>query len=266
MSLFWGFLKQLHRYRAVIATMAMQEIRNKYAATLGGALWAVINPLLTILVYWFVFSHLLIAQPVGKVSYLVYFCAGLIPWLTMGDTLTASTNAITANRHLVKKMVFPTEILPVVYLVTNLITHSILLVIFLIILWLSGVSLSIFNLQVLYYVAALSTFSVGLSWMLSSISVFFRDTAMILGVFLNIWFWFTPVIWIFERAPTQYVPLVKFNPMFYIIDGYRGSFVYHVPFWQNYGLGIYFWVTSLALCIVSGIVFRRLKPEFADVI
>ncbi len=266
MSALLNFLKRLYKYRTVIATMALQEIKNRYIGTLGGVFWTIINPLLIILVYWFVFSMGLKVQPVGNVPFIVYFCAGLIPWMTFNDTLTTNTNAIAQNSYLVKKMVFPTEILPIVNLTANLITHCILLIILSVIIAFSRISFSVFNLQFLYYLAALCIFCMGLSWTLSSINVFFRDTAVILGVITNIWFWLTPIVWIIEMLPSDYQPFIKLNPMFYIVDGYRKSFIYHTPFWENYGLGLYFWGTSLIFFIIGGMVFKRLKPEFADVL
>lgn len=266
MSALLNFLKRLYKYRTVIATMALQEIKNRYVGTLGGIFWSLINPLLIILVYWFVFSLGLKVQPIGNVPFIVYFCAGLIPWMTFSDTLMTNTNTLSQNSYLVKKMVFPTEILPIVNLAANLITHCILLIILSIILAFSGILFSIFNLQFLYYLAALCIFCIGLSWLLSSINVFFRDTAVILGVITNIWFWLTPIVWIIEMMPSDYRSFIRLNPMFYIVDGYRRSFIYHIPFWENYGLGIYFWSISFIFFIIGGMVFRKLKPEFADVL
>jgi ABC-type polysaccharide/polyol phosphate export permease len=153
-----------------------------------------------------------------------------------------------------------------VNLTANLITHCILLIILSVILAFSGISFSIFNLQFLYYLAAMCIFSIGLSWLLSSMNVFFHDTAVILGVITNIWFWLTPIVWIIEMLPSDYRFFIKLNPMFYIVDGYRNSFIYHAPFWENYRLGIYFWSISFIFFIIGGMVFRKLKPEFAGVL
>lgn len=266
MSALVNFLKRLYQYRSVIATMAIQEIKNRYIGTLGGIVWSIISPLLMIFVFWFVFSVGLRVQPMGDVPFIVYFCAGLIPWLTFSDTLMTNTNALTQKSYLIKKMVFPTEILPIVNLTASLITHGIMLMIFFVILLFSGISFSVINFQFLYYLIAMCIFSIGLSWLLSSINVFFRDTAVILGVITNLWFWLTPIVWVIEMLPSDYWFFIKLNPMFYIIDGYRNSFIYHIPFWKDFGLGIYFWGISLMFFIIGGMVFRRLKPEFADVL
>jgi lipopolysaccharide transport system permease protein/teichoic acid transport system permease protein len=266
MSALLNFLRRIYKYRSVIAAMALQEVKNKYIGTLGGIVWSIINPLLIIFVYWFVFSMGLKVQPIGNVPFIVYFCAGLLPWLTFSETLTTNTNTLSQKSYLIKKMVFPTEILPIVNLTANLITHVIMLTIFFIILMFSGISFSLINLQFLYYLMALCIFSIGLSWLLSSVNVFFPDTTVILGVITNIWFWLTPIVWIIEMLPSDYHVFIKLNPMFYIVDGYRKSFIYHTPLWEDYGMGVYFWGISLILFIVGGMIFRRLKPEFADVL
>jgi lipopolysaccharide transport system permease protein/teichoic acid transport system permease protein len=259
-----NFLRGLYRHRTLVATMAVQEIRNRYVGTMAGVVWSVVNPLAMIVVYTFVFSKMLRAQPVGDVPYLVYFMAGLVPWLTFSETLLTGTNSISNYAYLAKKMVFPTEIVPVVVLVANLITHGILLGILAIIIAANRVSFSPWNLQVVYYLLALSVFTIGLSWLLSSLSVFLRDTGMIVGVALNIWMWVTPVIWLTDWLPPGYAPWIVLNPMYYIVDGYRRTFVYAQPFWENYGLGLYFWGVSLFFLFVGASVFRKLKPDFAE--
>ena len=261
-----SFLKHIYTYRFIIRTMAVQEIRQRYAGTLAGSLWFVVNPLLTILVYWFVFSVGLRVQPVGNVPFIIVFSAALIPWMTFSEILTTSTNSIAANAHLVTKMVFPTEILPFINLVASLIAHGVMLIILLMLLFFNGISFSFFNFQFFYYLFALLVFSIGLSWLFSSINVFYRDTSVILSVIINIWFWLTPIVWGIEMLPERYRFFIKLNPMFYVVDGYKNSFVYHIPFWYNYMVGIYFWGISLLLFAVGGLVFRKLKSEFADVL
>ncbi|MBF0518193.1 MAG: ABC transporter permease [Nitrospirae bacterium] len=261
-----NFLRKLYKYRTVIATMALQEIKDKYLGTLGGVLWSVINPLLIIFVYWLVFSLGLKVRPIGDAPFIVYFCAGLIPWMTFSDTLVANTVVLSKKSYLIKKMVFPTEILPIVNLISNLISHGIMLIIYIAILLHSGISLSLMNLQFMYYLFALCIFSLGLSWLLSAINVFFPDTSVILSVIVNIWFWLTPIVWLIEMLPYKYKNFIKLNPMFYIVDGYRNSFIYHIPFWHNYKQGVYFWLISLLLFVGGALIFRRLRSEFGDIL
>ncbi len=264
-SLF-NFLKKVYSYRSMIWAMTIQEIQRRYAGTLVGFVWSVINPLMMILIYWFVFSVGFRVKPSGGIPFIVTFCCGFIPWIMFNESLMASTNAIKANVHLVKKMVFPTEILPIVNLIASLITHSFMLIMLIVLLLLNDITLSFYNFQFIYYFLALSAFTLGLSWFFSAVNVFYSDIGQALVVILNMWFWLTPIVWMIDIIPQKYHLIIKLNPMYYIVDGYKASFAYHNPFWHNYGLGIYFWIICLLTFVIGGLVFRKLKPEFADVL
>ena len=266
MASLFRFFKRLYLYRSLIVAMAYQEVKKRYAGTVAGFIWTIVNPLVTILVFWFVFSVGFKIQPVGKFSFVIIFFCGFIPWLTFSETLLFNTNAIVGNAHLVKKTVFPTEILPLVNLVASLISHAVMLVILAVVLLINDISFSIYNIQFIYYFFSLVVFSLGLGWFFSAINVWLRDANQIIGVVLNMWFWLTPIVWLIDMIPKKYQFIIKLNPMFYIVDGYKQSFVYHVPFWENYQLGIYFWVVALSTFFFGGYVFRKLKPEFADVL
>ncbi|MGA2916320.1 MAG: ABC transporter permease [Sedimentisphaerales bacterium] len=262
----FNFLRRIYAYRSIIIAMTIREIQSRYAGTLGGLLWSVINPLMMILVYWFVFSVGFKIRPAGNIPFIVVFLCGLIPWLTFSETLATSANALNANVHLVTKTVFPTEILPLVYLLASLITHCIMLIILFIVLLINKISLSVYNFQFLYYLFALSIFSLGLSWIISAANVFWKDVGHSLGVILNIWFWFTPIVWPIEMIPQEYRYVVKLNPVYYVIEGFQSSFIYHAPIWHNYRLGIYFWAVCISILAAGAFTFKKLKPEFAEVL
>lgn len=265
MSLF-NFPLRLYGCRAIIIAMALHELKIRYAGTLAGSLWSVVNPLITILVYWFVFSVGLKVRPMGEVPFILFFSIGLIPWTTFSEALTVNSNAIVGNTHLVKKMVFPTEILPLVNIAASLIIHLIMMALIAFIILLYGFPLSLLSLQFIYYLIALSVFTAGLSWFFAAVTVFQRDIGLILGVVLNVWFWLTPVVYGVEVLPPEYLFFVKLNPMFYIIEGYRNSFIYGVPFWHNLRQAAYFWSLSLSVLVLGAFFFRRFKNDFAEVL
>lgn len=131
--------------------MAVQEIRNRYAGTLAGSVWSIINPLMIIFIYWFVFSVGFKVRLAGTAPFIVVFLCGLIPWMMFNETLTTSANIVAGNAHLIKKTVFPAEILPVISLVASSISHGIMLIILMVLLLLNKISLSLYNIQFLYY-------------------------------------------------------------------------------------------------------------------
>lgn len=249
--------------------MAVREMQTRYAGTLAGLIWSIVHPLMMILTYWLVFSKGLKVAPSNDVPFVAFFLCGFVPWMAFAETTTASMNAIIANPHLVKKIVFPTEILPIVHLVASMISHLIMLVILIIVLAISKISFSVYNIQFLYFILGMSIFCIGMGWIISALNVFYRDVGQIVLVVLNIWFWLTPIVWPPEKL-SEFPAFVRFcllaNPMYYIVQGYRASFIYHTGFWENWGQGIYFWALSLTVFAFGGLVFRKLKPDFADVI
>ena len=272
LALPFRFLHLLYNQRSIIWAMAKREIQTRYAGTLAGLVWSFLHPLMLILIYWFVFSVGLKVQPAGDVPFIIYFLCGLIPWMAFAETLSASTNAIAGNPHLVKKTVFPTEILPIAHLVASMVSHVIMLVILVVLMVFYRREFSLYNLQFIYFLLAMSVFCVGLGWMVSSLNVFYRDAGQILTVVLNMWFWVTPIVWPFEKVLeklTQY-PIVietfRRNPMYYIVEGYRASFISHRGFWENWQLGVYFWAVALTVFVLGGLLFRKLKPDFPEML
>lgn len=260
------FLAKLYFCRGMIRAMAVRDIQSRYMGTFGGFVWFIIQPLSIALVYWFVFSKGFKVQPAGGIPFIVVFLAGLIPWSMFSEALNASTASINANVHLVTKAIFPTEILPVVSLVSSLFTHVLMMLIFIIIMLINKISFSFYNLQCLYYLFALSVFTLGLGWLLSAVNVFCKDVGQALGVVLNLWFWVTPIVWLQTILPPHYQFLLKFNPMYYIVDGYRSSLIYYSPIWHNPRQGLYFWIVCAFVFIGGALTFRKLKPEFAEVL
>jgi len=246
--------------------MALREVKSRYAGTTFGLIWSVAQPLAMIVIYWLVFSVGLKIQTEAGMPFVIVFLAALIPWTMFSEALTTSTNAITGNPHLVKKMVFPTEILPMVNLTVGLVSHTIMLFILVVLLAFYRIPLTVHVFQFLYYLGALCVLTLGLGWLCSTLNVFFRDTGQILQVVLNLWFWLTPIVWSMQVIPPQYRTILRLNPMFYVVEGYKASLVYHSPLWQDYEIGIYFWAVCLAVCLLGVSVFRRLKPEFAEVL
>ena len=260
------FLSFLTSHRSMIRLMAIRTIKYRYAGTLVGILWSFINPLMIILVYWFIFSVGFKIQPANNVPFVLVFFCGLLPWLTFSESLNSTTECIVKNPHLVKKIIFPTEILPLINLVASWISHGIMLLILLVIMFFHDFSFSIYNLQFFYYLLGLSVFCLGLGWVFAALNVYFRDIGQVLAVILNLWFWLTPIVWLPEMIPEKFRIFMILNPLYYIVEGYKKSFIYHVPFWQDLYMGLYFWGVSLLILCVGGMIFRRLKMEFAEVL
>jgi lipopolysaccharide transport system permease protein/teichoic acid transport system permease protein len=263
------FLRQMVTHRAMVCAMARQQMRLRYAGTLAGLLWSVVHPLMMVLIYWFVFAFGLKVRVAGGAPFILVFLCGLAPWTAFAETVSASTRAVTGSPHLVRRTRFPTEILPVVHLTASMLSHAIMLAILAVLLAAYGVRPSVYCAQFVYFLLGLSVLGVGLGWMVSALNVLFRDVGQIVAVLLNLWFWLTPVVWqpaSFPDFPPKYLVLLKANPMYYVVQGYRASFLEGVGFWRDWPTGLYFWAVSLVAFVGGAAVFGRLKGDFAEVL
>ncbi|WP_244155840.1 ABC transporter permease [Desulfofustis glycolicus] len=246
--------------------MAKREIAAQYVGSFLGFVWTFIKPLVMICVFWFVFSVGFKSMPMGDVPFVVWLAAGLAPWFCFADIVTSSTFVVVGNSHLVKKTLFPSQILPVIKLLSGLITHAVFLSILLGLLIFQGISLSLYSLQFIYYLCCFSLLALGISWMVASLNVFVRDTGQIVVVILQVGFWGTPIFWDIKMMPSDVQFWLKFNPFYYVVQGYRESFLNFVPFWHHGLYTVYFWTVTLLALLVGAYVFRKLKPQFADVL
>jgi len=252
--------------RHLIFSMAKREVRTQYVGSLLGFIWTFINPLVMIFVFWFVFSVGFKAKPMNNVPFVVWLTAGLAPWFVFADIVVGSAGVIVANGHLIKKTLFPSQILPLVKIFSCLITHSVFLVVLIGLITFQHMAFSLYYFQFLYYLFCMTVFGLGIAWIVSALNVFIRDVGQIVGVIIQVGFWATPVFWDINIMPIKYQTMIKLNPMYYVVQGYRESFIYFIPFWTHPRLTAYFWVTTLGTFALGAFVFRRLKPQFADVL
>ena len=260
------FLLNSYSRRNMIWAMARCELATRFAGTLGGLLWVIVQPLATVLVFWFVFSVGFKATgPTGE-PFILYFMCGYVPWLFFSEAVAASTNGVMSNAHLVKKISFPTEYIPVMYMIAGLLAHGFLLAVALGIAQLNGTSPSLYILQIFYYFFALCVLTLGLSWALSALNVFHRDIGPSVAVTLNLWFWMTPIVWSLNIMPERYRWLVELNPMFYIVEGYRNALLYNQWVLPDPTQSAYFWIIAIGAFGLGGYIFKQLKPEFSDVL
>lgn len=257
--------RNVARNRAMIFALALRELASKYAGTFLGGVWAFAQPLATVVIFYFVFAIGFRAQGPGTTPYILWFVCGLVPWFFFAETLPAMTNAITSNAHLVKKTVFPTEILPLVHLIAGLVPHTIFMLLLTGMLVFFKIPFLVERVLVVYFLICSCAFLIGLGWMLSALQVFYRDISQGLTIVINMCFWITPIVWSQDIIPAEYRGLMFYNPVYYIVEGYRGLLIYNSVVWPSAGATAYFWGITALVFFTGNYVFRRLKPEFADV-
>ena len=260
------FLHDIWTQRFLIFQMTKREFQNKYVGSYLGFLWTIIQPFVMIFVLWLVFTKGFKAVPVDNIPFIAWLTCGLIAWDFFASTLASGTNVFADYQYLVKKIQFNVSILPLVKIFSSLITHGIMLMIAVGILVASGVAFSWYWFQVFYYLLAGFILLLGWSWIVSSLQVFLKDTAQIVTVFLQFGFWGTPVMWNYHMLPENWLHIMKWNPMFYITEGYRNSFLFKIPFWVDISWTLQFWGTTLIILLMGVFLFKKLRPHFADVL
>lgn len=261
-----NLIKTLVKNRELALSLAMRDFQSRYAGTLLGIIWTFAQPLVTVAVFYFVFSIGFKAKAPNGVPFILWFCVGLMAWLYFNDTLISIVGVVSRNSALVKKTIFPVEVLPVVQTLSSLIPHLIFMVLVILILISYGLDLTPSRLLVLYYLFSMWALIIGFGLLVSALEVFWKDFSQALPIIMNIWFWVTPVVWDPALMPSEYDWVFAWNPMYYIVEGYRSALIYETVAWPSVGETIYFWSIAILGLLAGAFVFNRLKPEFADVL
>lgn len=262
---------ELYRNKGLILKLSKNDFKTRYAGSYLGIIWAFIQPIVTILVYWFVFEKGLKADSVLdkegiQVTFVLWLSAGLIPWFFFSEALNNATNALMEYSYLVKKVVFKISILPIIKIISALFVHLFFIVFLLILSSCYGYYPDQYTLQVVYYSFCMFVFVLALSYTTSAVVIFFRDLSQIINIVLQIGVWITPIMWQVSIIPDAMQKFFKLNPMYYIVDGYRQALFYKEYFWEHPWMTLYYWGLTVVVFLFGTIIFKRLKPHFADVL
>lgn len=259
--------RELFQNRRLIMRLAINDFKTKYVGSYLGIMWAFIQPVITVLVYWFVFGVGLKSGPVnGDFPFVLWLIAGLVPWFFFQDALSGGTGALMEYQYLVKKIVFKISMLPVVKLISALFVHLFFIAFTIFLYGCYGYWPDLFDVQLLYYTLCNFVLSLGICYATCSIVIFFRDTTQIINVVLQVGVWMTPIMWNIQIIPERFRGLFNILPMNYIVSGFRDSLIDKVWFWETPYETIYFWFITAVLFGIGTMVFKRLKVHFADVL
>ena len=251
----------------LISRLAGNDFKTKYAGSYLGIVWAFVQPVVTILVYWFVFS-VVRSGAVRNVPFVLWLIAGLVPWFFFQEGLNSGTNALVEYSYLVKKVVFRIDILPMVKLFSALYVHLFFMAVVVILYTVMGYFPGLTVIQLLYYSLCMFLLVLGMIYFTCAVVVFFRDLTQIINICLQVGVWLTPIMWNFDDLHLGKVLrfIFQLNPMYYIVSGYRDSLIDRVWFWQRPFLTLYFWAFTVLMFLLGRRTFTRLKVHFADVL
>ncbi len=262
----WFFFHDIFEKKSLIWKLTKRDLKIRFAGSFLGMFWIFIQPIITILIFWFVFEKGFKSRPVENFPFILWLSSGMVSWFLFSEALITATNSIAENTYLVKKIVFRVSILPIVRILASLLVHIFLIFILFIMFASYGYYPDLYSLQLLYYIFAMLTLLIGLSWITSATILFFKDIGQFIQVFLQFLFWGTPIFWTLEIMPEKYHNVLKLNPLYYIANGYRECLVNKVWLWEHPKLSLYFWTVTIILFILGAVFFRKLKPHFGDVV
>ena len=260
-----SFFRKLSHQRYLIFNFVVRDLKSRYVGSFMGLFWAVVHPLVLLLCYTFVFSIVfkIRAGTLTTGNFAIFLFCGILPWLYFQDTVLRCCNSVVENSNLIKKTVFPSEILPIAMALSNAFTHLLGLAILLLVLVFSGL-LAWTSVFLPVYLFLLIVLALGLGWLCAALQVFLRDTYQIVAVMMVLWFWFTPIFYSLEMVPSVLRPLILLNPLTYVVEGYRYSLLEgHLPDLGHLSVLLAF---VLIVFFLGGYVFRNTKREFIDVL
>lgn len=258
-------LKALWRFRGFVLGNVKREFQSKYRNSLLGATWMVLNPLAMILVYTVIFAQVMRAKLPGvdtTFAYSIYLCAGVLTWGLFAEITNRSVTMFLENANLIKKLNFPRLCLPVTVVANAGLNFAIVFGLFTVFLIFSGNFPGWPFLAIVPVLAIQVLLAIGVGINLGVLNVFFRDVGQFFSIFLQFWFWLTPIVYPASILPERVKPLMESNPMFHLIGAYQSILVYgQWPDWQALA---FVTLLAIAMCALGLRLFRRRSGEMVD--
>jgi lipopolysaccharide transport system permease protein len=252
---------------SLIIELAKRDFTERYSGSLLGFMWSFIYPLINILIYMIIFGSLMGARLPGMSSiwgYGVYLIAGLVPWTAFTNTVTRASTVFLDKKNIIAKIHVDLPTLPIFIVISESVTFVVTLAIFLVILLVTGFTLSwyLVLIPILYLIQ--QVFAYALGFFLAMFVVFLRDLKEVVAIGFQIWFWFTPIVYVFDILPGFAQKILILNPMLAVVSAYHDIFVYQrMP--SFYYLTIVL-IVSIMLIVLDYAIFKKLEKDIRDFI
>lgn len=262
-------LSESLRNRGMLIKLAQNDFKTKYAGSYMGILWAFVQPIITILLYWFVFQVGFRSTGEGDYPFVLFLTAGLVPWFYFSDAWNGATSSLIEYTFLVKKVVFDVGILPSIKVISAFFVNAFFMLFMILLFCLYGFFPGLHLLQLIYCLVCITALTLGLGYFTSAVMVFVRDLGHLLTVLLQVLMWMTPIMWPITMVESKYPWLVKIlqlNPVFYIVQCCRDAMFAGDWFWQRPLWTFYFWGLTIILFLFGSHTFQKMRSHFADVL
>ena len=250
---------------SLLLELSKRDFLERYTGSIFGLWWSFIWPLVNILIYTLIFSKVMSAKIPGlpsTYSYGLYLASGIIPWMAFSNTISRSTNIFIEKKHVITKIPIQLPILPLSIVVSESITFAISLSILIFFLMVLGIKPSIYSLLIpfTYIFQQLLAFSLGL--LFAILNVFIRDIKEIVNILLQIWFWFTPIVYTKDILPNSIKNLVEINPIYAFIQVYQKAFITKEEI--NFKVLILYSIISVIFSVLSYFLYKKLAKDIRD--
>lgn len=250
-----------------IFSIAKYELISENRDSKLGILWKVLNPTIQIFTYWFAFGlGIRQGNDVNGIKFFYWMIAGLAVWFFISPCITAGVNSIHKKKKIITKMKFPISILPTMVVLKETFNHLCMLAIVYIILLFGGIKPNITNLQIIYYIICIIAFSISLAMITSTLNMFTRDVKKIVQVSIRMLLYATPILWTMEKMPIMLQNIMKYNPIYFVVEGYRNSLFYHEPLFSNLNEHIFFWILVFIMFFIGSKLMYSFRHKYIDFI
>lgn len=261
------YLKTLIKNRKLIGQLGKNDFRNRFASTSLGSIWGFLQPFVFMFTYVIVFQYILKVPAAGNDPYAVWFLPGMAMWQSISDIVINATGSIRNYSYLVKKVVFPVDIIPIISIVAS---SFVSLFLFLVAICVGVFFHYIPNfLQILYMIIAAYSFLIAFTRFTSAVATLVPDFAQLLNILMQLFMWFTPVVWNLSMIDTNPFLAILFRcmPFTYLVSGFRDCFIASNIVTENNGIyTIVFWVVTIGMFLWGNYIFKKNKKDFADVL
>lgn len=260
-------IKENKQNSGKLIRLSWYELIAQNNDTVLGLLWNFITPALQIFVYWFVFAIGLKARsPIDGYPYIIWMIVGIFPWLFISSSILTGSKSIIAYSNVIKRMKFPIGIVPTKSVVSSLITHLFSVAIIIGVLIIGGYYIDIHAVQLIYYMICSVVLVLGIAFLFSAITVVSKDFLNTLPSIIRLIFYMTPILWPIENIGGELGAILQFNPIYYIVNGYRESLLYKTPMFSTPIYDIVFWISAIVILTLGVNVHMKLRNKFVDLI
>ena len=259
------FIKTVIENRKLALQLGKNDFRNRFANTSLGAMWGFLQPFVFMLTYVLIFQYILKTGSSGSYPYVVWFLPGMSMWMFCSDAILNASNSIRTYSYLVKKVVFPIDIIPLISLTSSSFIGLFLFVIAIIACSIFGYFPNVLN--IIYIIICAFCFIIALTRFTSALCALVPDFSQLLNIVIQLCMWFTPIVWNLSMIQGKLCILFKAFPFTYLVEGFRQAFINSTIITEHNGLyTIVFWGITIGMFAWGNYVFKKSKKDFADVL